>query len=141
MGRFNLNCIHRYSKLVLALGFFVFSPWSFSQSQEGGIKFLFECDSMQTTILADQRISITVTEENGTISLAEESYCSAKLITLKPGKYTIHVRSDKFCDEEVRNVVVCAEKVTFVLLDLYRSSSEKCKNIKHFSPPTSTSCG
>ena len=141
MGRFNLNSIHRSSKLLLALGLFVFSPWSFSQSQEGGIKFLFECDSMQTTILADQRISITVTEENGTISLAEESYCSAKLITLKPGKYTVHVRSDKFCDEEVRNVVVCSEKVTFVLLDLYRSSSEKCKKDKHFSPPASTSCG
>ena len=141
MGRFNLNSIHRSSKLVLALGLFVFSPWSFSQSQEGGIKFLFECDSMQTTILADQRISITVTEENGTISLAEESYCYAKLITLKPGKYTVHVRSDKFCDEEVRNVVVCSEKVTFVLLDLYRYSSEKCKKDKHFSAPASTSCG
>lgn len=141
MVKLNSNSPFYFIKLLLALGLFVFSPWSFSQSQEGGIKFLFECDSMQTTILADQHISITVTEENGTIHLAEDNYCSSKLITLKPGKYTVHITSDKFCDEEVHNVVVCAEKVTFVLLDLYRSSSEKCKSIKQFSPPVSTSCG
>jgi hypothetical protein len=141
MVKLNSNRPFYFIKLLLALGLFVFSTWSFSQSQEGGIKFLFECDSMQTTILADQHISITVTEENGTIHLAEDNYCSSKLITLKPGKYTVHITSDKFCDEEVHNVVVCSEKVTFVLLDLYRSSSEKCKNIKQFSPPVSTSCG
>lgn len=141
MGHVNLNSLYHFVKLVLALGLFIFSTWSFSQSQDGGIKFLFECDSMQTTILADQHISITVTEENGTIHLAEDNYCSSKLITLKPGKYTVSITSDKFCDEELHNVVVCSEKVTFLLLDLYRSSSEKCKSIKQFSPPVSTSCG
>lgn len=112
-----------------------------AQSQEGGVKFLFECDSMQTTILADRHIAITVMEENGDIHLAEDDYCSSKLITLKPGKYKVFITSDKFCNEEIHNVEVCPEKITFLLLDLYRSNSSDCKSIKQFSAPVSTSCG
>ena len=141
MGQFILNSTFYLFKRCCVIGLFIFSMGGFAQSLDGGVKFLFECDSMQTTILADQNISITITEESGTIHLAEDNYCSSKLITLKPGKYTVSIISDKFCDEEVHNVVVCPEKVTFILLDLYRSSHKNCKSKKQFSSPTLTSCG
>jgi len=141
MHRVNTDSIFIFLSRVLAVGLLLFSGGIYAQSNDGGVKFLFECDSMQTTILADRHISITVTEENGTVHLAEDDYCSSKLISLPPGYYTISISSDKFCDEEIHNVAVCKEKVTFILLDLYRSADRKCKSKKQFSSPISTSCG
>jgi|GEM_PF-2915340 len=141
MGWFDVNRTFSFVRLMVTSVVLIFSMHSFAQSSEGGVKFLFECDSMQTTILADYSILISVTKVSDSNYLVAESYCSSKLITLEPGNYIISIVSEKFCNEEVHNIEVCPEKVTFVLLDLYRSSNTNCTSKKQYSSPVSISCG
>jgi hypothetical protein len=141
MSKFNFNAAFALFKGCFIICLLTFSQISTAQSSEGGVKFLFECDSMQTTILADQSISIRISEQNSSDHMIIDNYCSSKLFSLQPGQYRVSISSDKFCDEEVHNVLVCPEKVTFILLDLYRSTHKNCKSKKQFSSPVSTSCG
>jgi hypothetical protein len=121
-----------------------FQFWPVGQAQEskdGGVQFKFRCDSLNTLILAEATISIYILDAKKEVLISSDSYCTSKYFPLPAGVYAVVIESPKFCTEEIHELIIQPERLSFIELNLKREQDPDCTNEQHYQPPKTTTCG